>query len=398
MTLSRVIRERLVLPNDLQAVKEKVEDSDRLKSAFLANMSHKIRTPMNGILGFIDLLLKPDLNDGKKEKYIEIIKKRGDRMLNTVNNIIEISKIEAGLIEVRNSNINVSSVVKNLIEFFQIQAQQKGLTLSFESDVVELIVNTDLNKFESILTNLIKNAIKFTNNGKIHISFGVKNGFLQFCVEDTGIGVPQNRIHAIFNRFEQADIEDTQVFQGSGLGLAIAKSYVEILGGKISVTSVEGEGSTFCFTLPYLSDTNTSDSIDTDTSIENNEVQFFQTKIPIVEDDEVSADFLNIILNKVAATTMIVNSGEKAIEFCKIHPDIDLVLMDIKMPGIDGYEATRRIREFNKEVLIIAQTAYALAGDKEKAITAGCNDYIAKPVKPDELIKMITNQLNLKKG
>jgi CheY-like chemotaxis protein len=393
-----VIRERLVLPNDLQAVKEKVEESDRLKSAFLANMSHEIRTPMNGILGFTDLLLKPDLNDGKKEKYIEIIKKSGDRMLNTVNDIIEISKIEAGLIEVRNSNINVSSVVKNLIEFFQIQAQQKGLTLSFESDELELIVNTDLKKFESILTNLIKNAIKFTNNGRIDISFGVKNGFLQFCVEDTGIGVPQNRIHAIFNRFEQADIEDTQVFQGSGLGLAIAKSYVEILGGKISVTSVEGEGSTFCFTLPYLSDMNTSDSIDTDTSIENNEVQFSQPKILIVEDDEVSADFLNIILNKVAATTMIVNSGEKAIEFCKIHPDIDLVLMDIKMPGIDGYEATRRIREFNKEVLIIAQTAYALAGDKEKAITAGCNDYIAKPVKPDELIEMITKQLNLKKG
>ena len=378
---------------ELILAKEKAEQSDRLKSAFLANMSHEIRTPMNGILGFTSLLQEPDLSNETKEGYIEIIQKSGKRMLNTVNDIIEISKIEAGLTEVRNSEIDVIAVVKNLLDFFQLQAQQKQIILSSENNVAGLILNTDLNKFESILTNLIRNAIKFTDKGRIDVSFGVNDGFVQFCVKDTGIGVPQNRIQAIFNRFEQADIEDTQVFQGSGLGLAIAKSYVEILGGNIWVESVEGEGSTFCFTLPYLSETNKSDINIAIESTEKNGKHFNQQKILIVEDDQVSADFLKIILENISTTIITVDSGDKAVEFCKTHSDINLVLMDIKMRGMDGFEATRRIREFNKEVIIIAQTAYALSGDKEKAITAGCNDYIAKPVKQIQLFELITKHL-----
>jgi len=392
--LAQEITERKQTENDLFQAKEKAEESDRLKSAFLANMSHEIRTPMNGILGFTNLLLEPDLGEDTREKYIEIIHKSGERMLNTVNDIIEISKIQSGLTEVKNSEINVGKELINLLEFFQPQAQQKGLVLSLESEVTSLLIHTDISKFESILTNLIRNAIKYTDTGKIEISFGIKDGFVQFCVKDTGIGVPQNRMNAIFNRFEQADIEDKRVFQGSGLGLAIAKSYVEMLGGKIWVESTEGKGSTFCFTVPYLSETIKPDLTIKDEKTENNKKPLSQVKILVVEDDEVSADFLQIILMNVATNIIKVNSGEKAIELCKTHPDINVVLMDIKMPGISGFEATKRIREFNKEIIIIAQTAYALSGDKEKAIEMGCNDYIAKPVKQTELIELITKYLS----
>ncbi|HKJ06971.1 MAG TPA: PAS domain S-box protein [Flavobacteriaceae bacterium] len=387
------ITERKNYENKLIKAKKKAEESDRLKSAFLANMSHEIRTPMNGILGFTELLQTPDLREDTREKYIEIIHKSGDRMLNTVNDIIELSKIEAGLTKVKKSEIDMSVELKNLIDFFQPQAEQKNLMLSLKNEVTSLLIQTDKIKFESIITNLIRNAIKYTNKGKIEVSYGIKNGFIQFCVKDTGIGVPQNRKNAIFNRFEQADIEDKHVYEGSGLGLAISKSYVEMLGGKIWVESVQGKGSSFYFKIPYLYKTTKPDLKIKDKKTENNNKPLNQIKILIVEDDEVSADYLEIILNDFATNIIIANSGEKAIELIKVNPDIDIVLMDIKMPGISGIETTRIIREFNKEVIIIAQTAYSLSGDKEKVIAAGCNDYITKPVIKTELIGLITMHL-----
>jgi len=239
---------------ELIAAKEKAEESDRLKSAFLANMSHEIRTPMNGILGFTSLLLEPDLTKNTKEKYIKIIHQSGERMLNTVNDIIEISKIEAGIIEIKNSSFKIKENINNIVRFFQPQAQKKGLILYFDNEKQNLnpTIETDIRKFESILSNLIKNAIKYTDKGTITVSYSIKDEWITICVHDTGIGIPKNRQSAIFNRFEQADIEDTKVFQGSGLGLSIAKSYVEILGGNIWVESIEGKGSQFYFTVPYL--------------------------------------------------------------------------------------------------------------------------------------------------
>lgn len=252
--VARDITELKKHTDELIASKEKAQESDRLKSTFLANMSHEIRTPMNGIIGFTSLLLEPNLTDDTKEEYIQIIHKSGERMLNTVNDIVEISKIEAGLVEVKKSDIDVIEVLKNLEDFFQLQAKEKGLILSLVNKCEKTIlkINTDKSKFESILTNLIKNAIKFTNKGKIEVSFGIKDRFVQFCVKDTGIGVPKNRINAIFNRFEQADISESREFQGTGLGLSIAKSYVELLSGRIWVESIEGEGSQFYFNIPFL--------------------------------------------------------------------------------------------------------------------------------------------------
>ncbi len=248
------ITERKKMIDELILAKEKAEESDRLKSAFLANMSHEIRTPMNGILGFTSLLLEPDLSNETKDAYIQIIHQSGERMLNTVTDIVEISKIEAGIVEVKNSTFNLSESSNNITTFFQPQAQKKGLILRFESEVqvTNTSIHSDKNKFESILTNLVRNAIKYTDKGKITVSNSIKNGLIEFCVKDTGIGVPKHRKEAIFNRFEQADTEDTRVFEGSGLGLAIAKSYVEMLGGRIWVESVEGEGSQFYFSIPFF--------------------------------------------------------------------------------------------------------------------------------------------------
>ncbi len=385
------ITERKKMIEELISSKRKAQESDRLKSAFLANMSHEIRTPMNGILGFSNLLLQPKLSDEKKDAYINIIHQSGERMLNTVNDIIEISKIESGIVDVKNSSFNLSLSISNIMNFFQPEAQKKGLTLSMESKIQEynLFIKTDKNKFESIFTNLIKNAIKYTDQGKISVRNCVKGGLIEFCIEDTGIGIPADRIDAVFNRFEQADIEDTRAFQGSGLGLSIAKSYVEMLGGSIWVESIEGKGSHFYFTMPLSPLTEVPPTPIEIDNIENETSFNRKYKILIVEDDAPSLVYLEAILNGIAQEIVTAKTGEQAIEKCRSNSDFDIILMDIKLPGINGFESTKRIRDINKDVIIIAQTAYALSGDREKAIASGCNDYITKPVKKDILWEKI---------
>lgn len=245
---------------DLLLSKEKAEESERLKSAFLANMSHEIRTPMNGILGFSELLKDPKLSGEEQQRFIAIIEKSGARMLSTVDDIMEISRIEAGQMDVSLSTIDVVDEIKSLYEFFKPEANQKGVELFLKIDEQRrgCKIETDPVKLNSILTNLIKNAIKYTDVGSIEIACSTEDGSILYSIRDTGIGIPEGRIDAIFNRFEQADIGDKHARQGSGIGLAITKSYVEMLGGKIWVNSWVGNekddmgsGSIFYFTLPF---------------------------------------------------------------------------------------------------------------------------------------------------
>ena len=386
----RDITEQKQAEEALLIAKEHAEESDRLKSAFLANMSHEIRTPMNGILGFAELLKEPNLTGEEQQKYISVIERSGARMLNILNDIIDISKIEAGLMELDIKETNINEQIEYIYTFFKPEAEAKGMKLSFNTPLPakEATIATDREKVYAVLTNLVKNAIKYSKDGSIEFGYVKKVGFLEFFVKDTGIGISKDRQEAIFERFIQADIEDKMARQGAGLGLAITKAYIEILGGKIWVESQEGMGSTFFFTLPYNAALVEETAFhQTDTS--DNKDNIKKLKILIAEDDEVSEMLLDQTIKRYGKEVLKARTGNEAVEACKNNPDIDLVLMDIRMPDLRGDEATRLIREFNKDVVIIAQTAYGLTGDREKAIEAGCNDYISKPIDKTKLQTLI---------
>jgi len=387
----RNISDRKKQEKELLEAKERAQESDRLKSAFLANMSHEIRTPMNGILGFASLLKEPGLNGEEQKEYIRIIERSGTRMLNIINDIIDISKIESGMMEVSLSETNINDQVEFIYNFFKHEAEDKGLYISRKISLApnNAIIITDREKLYAILSNLVKNAVKYTNEGLIELGYSQSSDVLEFFVKDTGIGIPKNRQAAIFERFIQADISNKMAQQGAGLGLSITKAYVEVLGGRIRVESETGKGSVFYFTLPYKTVppgivTNDSESFaDSDSEHSGN------LKILVAEDDDASALLISHLLKKFRREIIIAKTGIETVELCRDHPDLDLVLMDMQMPVMNGYEATRQIRVFNKNVIIIAQTAYAFSGDREKATGAGCNDYIVKPLTKKELLDLI---------
>jgi len=387
---------------DLVIAKEKAQESDRLKSAFLANMSHEIRTPMNGILGFAGLLKDSDITGEQQQDYIKMIEKSGARMLNIINDIISISKIESGIMEIHLSEVHINTQMEFVFKTLKLDAEKKNLTLSYINSLPDqdAFIITDSEKFYSILTNLVKNAIKYTQKGNIEFGYQQKTCTtateLEFYIKDTGLGIPVDRQEAIFERFIQADIEDKMAMQGAGLGLAISKAYVKMLGGKIWVESEYGKGSTFYFTIPYETKTLTKkDNLNLSTdSVGKNQLGKF--KILIVENDDISLVFLKEIVSKISREVLTAKNGLDAITICRQHTDIDLILMDIQMPEINGYNATKQIRKFNKDVIIVAQTALALTGDNEKAIAAGCNDYISKPISKDNLIEIICKHLKNK--
>ncbi|MFO7789631.1 MAG: ATP-binding protein, partial [Bacteroidales bacterium] len=256
----------------------------------------------------------------------------------------------------------------------------------------EAIIRTDREKVYAILANLVKNAIKYSEKGSIEIGYNLKSdikpGELEFYVKDTGIGIPKGKQEAIFDRFIQADTANKMAHHGAGLGLAITKAYVEMLGGKIRVESEEGRGSAFYFTLPYITEL-AAETIDRKLSPSGKNDDVRKLKILIAEDDEVSEMLLDEIVRIFGKEILKARTGVEAVEVCRDNPDTDLILMDIRMPEMGGYEAVQQIREFNKEVIIIAQTAYGQKGDREKSIESGCNDYLAKPVSGDELLGMI---------
>ena len=389
------ITERKNLYEDLVIAKEKAEESDRLKSAFLANISHEIRTPMNGIMGFTHILKESGLSRPDQRRFVDIIQASGKRMLDTVNDLIDISRIESGQVKLNVTSFKPSRQLKNIFAFFKPQAEQKGLELILKEWVPPEAGNikTDCVKLDSILTNLIKNAIKFTDRGKIEVGCRLKGNFLEYYVKDTGIGVPSGKKEAIFNRFEQADMKDSKSFQGSGLGLAIAKAYVELMGGEIWFESLEGDGSTFYFTVLLQKAEARKRRRDQNEMAEMIGIpRLAGKKILIAEDDPYSLEMIVYLLSKTGATLITAKDGRETVdEF--VRDSFDLVLLDIRLPGINGYEVLKEIRMRDQEVPVIAQSAYALPADIRSFKSEGFNDYVTKPVAREKLYGLLSKYL-----
>ncbi len=377
--------------DDLVAAKEKAEESDRLKSAFLANMSHEIRTPMNGIMGFTELLKEPKLAGKEKKHYIKIIQKSGQRMLNTINDLIEISKIESGSLELKMSEANVNEQLDYLFNFFKPETTKKGLSFKLFKALPDeqAGVETDPEKLNGVLMNLTKNAIKYTNQGEIELGYQLVNNTIEFYVKDTGIGIEEKQQKAVFDRFVQADLSLSKPYEGAGLGLSIAKAYVEMLGGKIWLQSEWEKGTQFFFSIPLVQKA-TKISLPTSTrNITNDDEILKNLTILVAEDDSTGQIYISELLKGKCKKVIFAENGKVAVQLFLENPEVDLVLMDMRMPVMDGYEATAKIKEINPEVVVIAQTAYALAGDKEKILAVGCDDYLSKPFPGKDLFEMV---------
>jgi len=386
-----------MITQELKVQKIKAEESDRMKSAFLANMSHEIRTPMNGILGFTDLLKADQYTKDEQMHFINIIQQSGERMLTTINNIIEVSKIESGVETLHPEEIDCKLIINELFVFFKVEAERKGLQLELEANGSETKVPfiSDAHKVSSILTNLIKNAIKFTLKGWVKISYQINDKELKFTVSDTGIGIPLNKQKAIFDYFVQADDSHSARFEGSGLGLTISKNYVRMLQGDIQVESEPEVGTTFYVSLPNLVDLVHDQKNIKEAPVSSKEYIVPKgLKILIAEDDKASLHFLKYIVRDIAKEILHAGNGIEAIDLAQKNPDLDVILMDSKMPELGGLEAVQEIRTFNKDVLIISQTAHVYENYQSIALSAGCNAYIEKPVKKQKLMEMIAIGLN----
>ena len=382
------IENRKEIEEKLIIAKQQAEESDRLKSAFLANMSHEIRTPMNGIIGFLDMVAEPEISKDQQEQYIEIVKQSGNRLLQTINDIIEISKIEAGEMSENISTIEVDETFNYLSEFLSIEANAKNISLTFVNRLKKITIQTDTSKLETILLNLINNAIKFTRKGSITVGAELAENQIQFYVKDTGVGIPDDKQKRIFDRFVQADQSLSRGHEGSGLGLSISKAYVQQMGGKIWFETELNKGTTFYFTIPYIPAKKESSNLSrggvTDSKVPEN----CEIKALVAEDDIVSFDLIQTLLNDSKIHVVWAKNGKEAVDLARQN-NFDIILMDIKMPVMDGIEATHEIRKINSDIPIIAQTAFALSGDKEKALQAGCNHYLSKPINRHELMATI---------
>ncbi|MGI0108049.1 response regulator [Salinimicrobium sp. WS361] len=393
-SLGENITEKKATLENLKETKEKAEESNRLKSVFLQNVSHEIRTPINAIMGAISLLKESSVGKEMREKYYEVLRLSGNRLLSTVNDLIDISQVETQQIKVNKSDFNLSEVLTNHVNVATPIAGKKNNKIICTSKYLHTntILHTDKNMLNGIIINLMSNANKFTTDGIIEMGSFDEHGNIVFYIKDNGIGIPENRLDVIFDRFVQADSSLSRPHEGSGLGLSIAKAYAEMLGGNIWVESEEGKGSTFFFSIPK---DEVKHTIPNEGKVENKIAPLPNHKILIAEDDKLNYLILKKIVENMGITNILhAQNGVEAVEMVKNDPEISLVLMDIKMPEMSGEEATQKIRIFNSTIPIIAQTAFAMPADRNKFIEIGCSDYIPKPIDKDDLTKLLHKHIN----
>ncbi len=371
----------------LKIANNKAVESDRLKTAFLANMSHEIRTPLNGILGFTSLLPEARNSDEAFEKYISIIQTCSNQLLTLIDDIIDLSKIEAGMMNFNPQLLNINNFMQQLCAYYKSTPSKAELICDIESRNDELTIFVDQERLRQVFNNLLNNAIKFTSSGKITFGYHIKNQEVEFYVSDTGIGIAPENTEIIFEHFRQVDVGFTKKYRGTGLGLAICKALLELMGGRIWVESVLDKGSTFYFTVPLSFEKEDANVPEANKAFS---VEALKGKtILVAEDEEFNYMFINELLSKADAKLIHVLDGAKAVETVKQNPSIDLILMDIKMPVMNGIDATRIIKKTYPQIPVIAVTAYAMADDKEKALEAGCDGYLAKPINKAALFAAI---------
>jgi signal transduction histidine kinase/CheY-like chemotaxis protein len=395
------IDERKVYEHNLRIAKEKAEESDRLKTAFLSNMSHEIRTPMNAIIGFSDLLSRAAVRNQEKQEYVQQINFAADTLMRLIDDIIDISKIEAGQLKMNPSIFSLKSLFEEIGPMFRKGLEQQNKTHIelveknyFPAEEIQL--HTDEFRLKQVFSNLLSNAIKFTTKGTI--SYGVKSvskNKITFFVSDTGVGIEPGKQEYIFDRFRQGHENKEVFYGGTGLGLTISKNLVSLMEGELKVKSEMGEGSEFYFTLPYKQ--MHVDIPEEIIKIDRDSGNWSDKTFLIAEDDPSNYFLLHENLKKFNVNILWAKTGVEAIEAFKNNPQkIDLILMDVQMPEMNGYEATRLIKELNPEVPVIAQTAYAMAGEREASLKAGCDDYISKPLIMNELIFILNKYLDRK--
>lgn len=392
-SILRDIEEIKRVQNELIAAKEKAEENDRLKSAFLSNMSHEIRTPMNAIVGFSNLLTDPGTPNDKKTYYSEIIDNNCKSLLRIIDDVLDISKIESGQMKIVNASCNVNAVLEKLHDMLSelISKEKNNVSVNFDKPESVIEVITDETRLFQVMLNLLNNAVNFTEKGRIDFGVKIMSEYLQFYVKDTGIGIAKELHQKIFERFYRHSGSLSKTHRGTGLGLTICKSLIELMGGNIMVDSELGKGTCMSFTIPYLKPV-TSVEPGTFRVVAANP-DFADYKILVVEDDQASLEYLLAVLRKIGFRFInIAHNGNTAVE-AAIRETYDVILMDIQLPDISGIEATKRILKHDPAARIIAQTAYAMQNDKDTCTREGCIDYIAKPIKINELSLVLSKHL-----
>ncbi len=383
--------------SQLKIAVNRAEESDQLKTEFIHNMSHEIRTPLNGIVGFSELLNNPKLTAKELKEHINIIKASGDQLTHIIDDILEIAALETNQTEIVEVQIVLNELLQELFSLFNIKAKERDLTLYLKNGLSDKNSSllADEVKLKRILFSLIENAIKFTIEGTISIGYKFNNETIEIYVKDTGIGIKPECHATIFNRFSQEEKELSKNVGGLGLGLSIAKENAKLMGGDVTVQSIKGEGSTFILTIPYKPVD--IDSVKSKSVKKKDRVTKKQGKytILIAEDEIINYKVLSMILKNLNTNLTILHAinGKEAVDICRETPEINMVLMDLKMPIMSGFEATTLIKGLRPGLPIIAQTAYSTEKDKQKAFSAGCDDFISKPINKDILKDALDNYL-----